>query len=131
MVFIRISPEIITPSQDFLKPGTVAFIFDCIEKGKFDQLPPSPIVRRGKNDELIAVDGHNLIAVKLYRREDIEVHMANSVTDRLSSITDASISRNKDLEEKFEAVLDEQDYLRSQGITSFWDLINRYPDLFP
>lgn len=128
---MRVSPETIVPSQDFLKPNTVVFILECIEKGRFDQLPPSPIVRRDKDGELIAIDGHNLIAVKLYRKEDIEVHIANSSTDGLPPITDADIQRNKDLKEKFEAVLVERDRVRSQGIVSFKDFIKRYPELFP
>ncbi len=73
---MKVSPKTILPSQNFLKPKTVAFIFDCLRDGNFDDLPPTPIVRKDDNGNLIAIDGHNLIAVRLYRHEDIEVHLA-------------------------------------------------------
>jgi len=128
---MRISPEQIYPSQDYLKPDTVAFIFRCIQEGKSDQLPPMPIVRQGTDGHLIAIDGHNIIAVRLYRREDIDVHVARSAADGLLPTSEANTQRNKDLREKFDSVIDERSHVSSQGITTFWDLIRRYPELFP
>ena len=128
---MRISPEQITPSQDYLKPDTVAFIFRCIKEGRTDQLPPVPIVRQDTGGTYIAIDGHNLIAVRLYRREDIEAHVARSASDGLPPDSDANIQRNKDLQEKFELALEERDRVAIVGVISFLDLIKRYPALFP
>lgn len=125
-----VSPERLVPSQDFLKPHTVAYIFECIKKGETGQLPPDPIVRAGENGELIAIDGHNLIAVMLHRGEALNVHVAASAQDGLPPTSAANIHRNKDLKEKFETVLLERTRVRDEGIASFKDLIDRFPDLF-
>jgi hypothetical protein len=127
---MKVSPQQLVPSQDFLKPRTVGFIFECIQNEKLDQLPPDPIVRKGENGELIAIDGHNLIAVKLYRGEDIEVHLAASEDDGLPPTTEANIQRNTDLKEKFEFAVAERTRLHAEGIDTFQDLIDHYPDLF-
>ncbi len=127
---MKVSPETILPSQDFLKPKTVAFIFECIREGKYDELPPSPIVRNDDKGNLIAIDGHNLIAVKLYRHEQVEVHLANSSTDGLQPVSDANIQRNKDLYEKFDTVIEDYTKLQAEGISNFENLITRYSDLF-
>lgn len=125
-----ISPNKLLPSQDFLKPHTVAFIFDCLQKNAIDLLPPDPIVRQGENGEFIAIDGHNLIAVRLHRGENIEVHVATSADDGLPDTSEANVQRNMDLKEKFEFVLEERARLQREGINNFQDLINRYTDLF-
>jgi hypothetical protein len=127
---MKISPKQLVPSQDFLKPHTVAFILECIHEGNLDQLPPAPIVREGKDGELIAIDGHNLIAVKLYRNEEIEVHLAKSRDDGLPADTEANVQRNKDLHEKFDFVLTERVRLHAEGIDTFQDLVDRYEDSF-
>jgi hypothetical protein len=127
---MKVSPEQLVPSQDFLKPHTVAFILECIRKGNFDQLPPTPIIREGENGELIAIDGHNLIAVKLHRNEQIEVHLAKSRDDSLPANTEANIQRNNDLRGKFDFVLTERVRLHNAGVDTFQDLIGRYKDLF-
>jgi hypothetical protein len=127
---MRVSAEQLLPSQDFLKPRTVAFIFECIQKGELDQLPPNPIVREDKNGKLIAIDGHNLIAVKLHRGEEIDVHIATSADDGLPPISEANRQRDKDLKEKFDFVLTERTRLHDEGIDTFHDLISRYEDLF-
>jgi hypothetical protein len=127
---MKISPKQLAPSQDFLKPRTVAFIFECIQNDKLDQLPPAPIVRQGTDGTLIAIDGHNLIAVKLYRNEEIEVHLATSPDDGLPSTTEANRQRDEDLKEKFDLVLAERERLQLSGINTFNDLIDKYKDLF-
>ena len=127
---MKVSPESILPSQNFLKPKTIAFIFDCIRESKYEDLPPAPIVRRDDKGNLIAIDGHNLIAVKLYRHEQIEVHVANNANDGLQPISDANIQRNKDLYEKYERVIDYYTELQNEGISNFEDLITRYSNLF-
>lgn len=130
MMRMKVSSEQLHPSQDFLKPGTVKFILECIENGDFERLPPDPIVRMGKNGELVAIDGHNLIAVRLHRGEEIEVHLAKSPEDGLPATSEANIQRNADLSEKFDFALAERTRLRKQGLNSFLDLIRKYPDLF-
>jgi hypothetical protein len=128
---MKVRPEQLVPSQDFLKPGTIAFIFTCIQNGEFEQLPPDPIVRKGENDEIIAIDGHNLIAVKLHLGQELEVHMAHSSQDGLPPTTEANRARNKDLAEKFDFVLGERSRLHTRNIDTFQDLIDHYPELFP
>jgi hypothetical protein len=126
----ELSPEAILPSQDFLKEKTVRFIFDCIAKGNFDDLPPMPLVRQDENGRFVAIDGHNLIAVRLFRKEPIDVIVATSAQDGLPPVTEANIERNRELTEKFDTVLDEQRRVEAEGIGSFYDLIHKYPDLF-
>ena len=127
---MKVSPQQLLPSQGFLKPNTVAFILDCIRNGELDQLPPTPIVRRGLGDDLIAIDGHNLIAVMLHQDEDIEVHLAESADDGLPPTSGANIQRNKDLKDKFESALAERERLQAEEVDTFQDLMNRYSDLF-
>ena len=127
---MRVSPSQLIPSQDFLKPTTIRFILLCIEQGDLAQLPPNPIVREGNNGELIAIDGHNLIAVKQYRNEDIEVHLARSADDGLPETSDGNAARNIDLMEKFDLVLAERARLADEGLNTFQELVNRNSELF-
>lgn len=127
----EISPALILPSQNFLKEKTVRYILGCIEDGRFDELPPTPLVRKDEAGQLVAIDGHNLIAVYLYRDEPINVIVANSSTDGLPPTTEANITRNQELAEKFDTVLVERRNVEKEGINDFFDLINKYPDLFP
>jgi hypothetical protein len=120
----------IRPSQDFLKPGTVQFIFDCIRSGNTDELPPTPLVRAGDDGELVAIDGHNLIAVRHFLKQKVEVIPATSASDGLPETSEANIERNKELAAKYDTVLDEQHRVAGEGIASFDDLIAKYPDLF-
>lgn len=125
-----ISPEVILPSQDYLKPDTVKYIRTCIADGAFDKLPPIPMVREDDRGNLIAIDGHNLIAVRLYRNEKVDVHVARHADDGLPPSSDANIQRNDDLHNKFEAVVAERERIAAGGIVGFRDLIDRYDDLF-
>jgi hypothetical protein len=127
---MKVSPNQILPSQDFLKAHTIHFIVESINKGELEKLPPSPIVRKDDSGRLIAIDGHNLIAVRCQRNEEIEVHLAHSADDGLPNTSEANIQRNKDLKAKYNSVLLERLRLHEQGIDSFKDLIDRYPDLF-
>ncbi|HSW99843.1 MAG TPA: hypothetical protein VLH38_02285 [Patescibacteria group bacterium] len=68
---MQIAPEKILPSQDFLKEKTVRYIFDCLANGQVDRLPPAPLVRKDEHGNLVAIDGHNLIAVRLFRKEPV------------------------------------------------------------
>lgn len=126
---MRVSPEQILPSQDFLKPKTIAYILNCIDKGELDKLPPDPIVRKNENGDLVAIDGHNLIAVKLHLGEDIKVHLATSAEDGLPADSEENIQRNKDLKDKFDTVLEDNKRIQKQVINNFSDLLARYPDL--
>ncbi len=125
-----IQPEKILPSQDFLKPETINYIFTCIKKGELEKLPPSPIVRKDGSGNFIAIDGHNLIAVKLSLGENVDVHLASSPDDGLPTDSEANVKRNEDLKEKFETVIRDSSHLRESGVTTFNDLIGRYEDLF-
>ncbi|HSX42857.1 MAG TPA: hypothetical protein VLF59_02105 [Candidatus Saccharimonadales bacterium] len=126
----EVSPQEILPSQNFLKEKTVRFILQCIAKGQLNDLPPTPLVRKDENGKLIAIDGHNLIAVHLSRHKPIKVIVAESAQDGLPPTTDANIERNKELAEKFDTVLEEQRRVAQEGIENFSDLLDKYPDLF-
>jgi hypothetical protein len=125
-----VSPEQIAPSQDFLKEKTVRFIFGCLRDGNTDGLPPTPLVRKDEEGNLVAIDGHNLIAVRHFRGEDIEVIIAESSTDGLPPTTEANVTRNEELVAKFDSVLDERRKVAAAGIVTFADLITRYQPLF-
>lgn len=125
-----ISPKKISPSQDFLKERTVRFIFSCLRDGNIKYLPPTPLVRKDDNGNLIAIDGHNLIAARHFRGEDVEVIVAESPTDGLPPTTQANITRNQELAAKYDSVLDEQRKVAAEGIVTFADLIARHQPLF-
>jgi hypothetical protein len=125
-----VSANQILPSQDFLKPDTIKYILACIKSGELEKLPPAPIVRKDESGNLIAIDGHNLIAVKLKLGEDVEVHLAASSKDGLPADSEANIARNKDLEAKFDSVITDNKKLEESGISTFNDLTAHYEDLF-
>lgn len=125
-----ISPTKIAPSQDFLKEKTVRFIFDCLDAGNTADLPPTPLVRKDNAGNFVAIDGHNLIAARQFRGEDVEVIVAKSATDGLPPTTPANITRNKELAAKYDTVLDERQKVAAKGILTFADLIARYQSLF-
>lgn len=125
-----ISPEKIAPSQDFLKERTVRFIFSCLRDGNTEELPPTPLVRKDDEGNLVAIDGHNLIAARQFRGEDIEVIVAESSTDGLPPTTEANITRNEELAAKYDSVLEERQKVAAEGIVTFADLIAQYKPLF-
>lgn len=125
-----ISPEKIAPSQDFLKERTVKFIFSCLRDGNTEDLPPTPLVRKDEKGNLVAIDGHNLIAARQFLGEDIEVIVAESSTDGLPPTTEANITRNEELAAKYDSVLEERRKVAAEGIVTFADLIARYKPLF-
>ena len=125
-----VSPKQIFPAKDFLKENTVKFIFSCLREGTTDDLPPTPLVRKDDDGNLIAIDGHNLIAVRAFRNEDIEVIVADSATSGLPPTTDANITRNQELAAKYDTVLEERQKVVDEGIVTFADLIAKYPALF-
>jgi len=129
-MLISISPEKIAPSQDFLKERTVKFIFSCLRDGNTEDLPPTPLVRKDDEGNLVAIDGHNLIAARQYRGEEVEVIVAESSTDGLPPTTEANITRNEELAAKYDSVLDERRKVAAEGIVTFVDLITRYQPLF-
>jgi hypothetical protein len=125
-----ISPEKIAPSQNFLKEGTVRFIFSCINGGNTEDLPPTPLVREDDEGNLVAIDGHNLIAARQFRGEDVEVIIAGSPTGGLPPTTKANNTRNEELAAKYDSVLEERRKVAAEGIVTFADLIARYQPLF-
>jgi len=124
------SPEKIAPSQDFLKERTVKFIFSCLHDGNTEDLPPTPLVRKDERGNLVAIDGHNLIAARHFRGEDVEVIVAESSTDGLPPTTEANTIRNEELAAKYDSVLDDRRKVAAEGIVTFADLIARYQSLF-
>ena len=125
-----VDPDTILPSQDYLKPGTVKFILACISNGESEKLPPTPVVRADSTGRLVAIDGHNLIAVMSKLGKKIDVHIAKSKTDKLPDKNGANTSRNIDLSDRYDSVLSDQGKVSANGINSFSDLIAKYPDLF-
>jgi hypothetical protein len=125
-----ISPDKIAPSQDFLKEKTVRFIFGCLREGNTEDLPPTPFVRRDEAGNLVAIDGHNLIAARLVRGEDIDVIVAESAEPLLPATTEGNVARNEELAVKFDTVLAERQRVASEGIMTFGDLVGKYRPLF-
>ncbi len=127
---VLVDPKEIKPSQDFLKEGTVKFIFDCLKNNQSNLLPPQPIVRRDDNGELIAIDGHNLIAVYDWLGEDVSVFVVDNKNDDLQNYGSGIELRRKDFQEKFQKVILWRERLKKQGINSFADLREKYSYLF-
>lgn len=125
---IKISTEKIKPSQNFLKEKTVKFILRNIFEGNEDNLPPSPMVRNDVNNlgEYIAIDGHNLIAVKDLLEENIEVYVARNENDFIEGNSDAVSERNEELKEKFNLAQVESRKTKKEGIATFKDLREKY-----
>ena len=106
-VFIRVEPHRVLPSQKDLNKDTLLFIFTCYRDQKLDRLPPPPIVREHPISKmLIAIDGHNLLAINASLGKDTQVYVASSPTDVLEGESDAINKRNQDLNEKFDKVLE-------------------------
>ncbi len=105
-VFISVGPNRVVPTQDFLKNDTILFILTCYRDNTLDKLPPPPIVREDPvTKQLVAIDGHNLLAVNTSLEKDTKVYIATSQNDFLEGNSKAIKERNQDLLEKFEQVL--------------------------
>ena len=124
---LSVNPNDISPSQDFLKEKTVRFILECIRNGNEDQLPPMPIVRKDSGGKLVAIDGHNLLAVMSRLGRKQIVHVAENAADGLAQTSDANKARNQDLAEKYDSSLSASEEVAIGGIRSFDDLTARYP----
>lgn len=122
---ITLDPGNIKPSQDFLKPDTLAFIEENYNRGFLDKLPPTPIVRENPQGGYIAIDGHNLLAFYAFKKLECEVYVAENKNDGLLGDSEMIQKRNKDLYEKYDAVLIEVDKLGEKGIGSIRDLVKR------
>ncbi len=122
-IIIKTNPSLVRPSQDFLKKGTLVFIKDNYEKGNFDKLPPTPIVRKDLNNELVAIDGHNLLAFYTKINLDCEVYVAESKNDGILGNSEMILKRNNDLFEKYDTVLGDADALSKKGINTIKDLL--------
>lgn len=127
---MRVDPGLVQPSQDFLKPQTVDFIFDCLENGHEDLLPPTPIVRSDNKGDLVAIDGHNLLAVYAFLGQELNVHVATSPEDGLPDTTEKNKQRNSDLRAKYDLCLTECSNIQQAGIKSFQDLTRDNNKLF-
>ncbi len=130
---ITIKPSKIKPSQDYLKENNIKFILTCFFEKKQKLLPPIPIVKYNiENNEYVAVDGHNLIAVYDLFGKKIDVYVANHPQDDLpkeifSKSTDEGLaSRKRELKEKYNKLNIESVRVMGSGISSFTDLRNKY-----
>lgn len=119
---IKINPVHVQPSQDFLKNDTLLFIKENYDKGLWDKLPPTPIVRENPRGGYIAIDGHNLLAFYASLNNECEVYVAENKNDALSGDSEMISKRNKDLYEKYDAALIKADELVKNGIRSIGDL---------
>ena len=100
---------------------------------KYNQLnllPPQPVVRRDDQGNLIAIDGHNLIAVYDWLDKKISVFVVDDQDDNLRNYGQGAELRQKDFQEKFQKVTFWREQLKKQGINSFADLRKRYRPLF-
>ena len=119
---IKVKAATIKPSQDFLKEDTLAYITKNYEKGDFDKLPPTPIVRRFSDTEYIAIDGHNLLAFYAMKDMDCDVYVAENANDGIVGNSEMILKRNSDLLEKFENVIDVSEEIAKKGIYTIKDL---------
>ncbi len=122
---ITLDPGNIKPSQDFLKPDTLAFIEENYNRGFLDKLPPTPIVRENPQGEYIAIDGHNLLAFYASKNLECEVYVAENKNDGLIGDSEMVQKRNQDLFEKYDRALVEANRLAEKGIVSMVDLVKR------
>lgn len=130
--FRYVNPRTVLPSQDFLKEGTVKFIVDCLSRGDLAKLPPPPMVRSVDfSHNLVAIDGHNLLAIKAIIGESCLVYLANSPSDFIQSddATTGVLSRNKDLNDKFSLAETEARRLFACGIKNVLALAGQYDSL--
>jgi len=108
----------------------VRFIFSCFRDDNLEELPPPPLARKDEHGKLVAIDGHNLIAARQFRGEEIEVIVSESSTDGLPPTTEANKTRNEELAAKFDSVLDDRRKIAAEGIVTFADLVTQYEPLF-
>jgi len=130
--FCYIDPRTVLPSQDFLKEGTVKFIVDCLSRGDLAKLPPPPMVRCVDfSQRLVAIDGHNLLAIKAITGENCLVYLANSPSDFIQADAAASgvSERNKDLNEKFSLAEIEARRLFACGVQNVMAIAEQYDSL--
>jgi len=82
------------------------------------------MVRRDPDnlEEYIAIDGHNLIAVKDLLKESIEVYVAEHEDDFIFGEGEAIEKRNKDLKDKFNFALSENRRIEKEGVLDFSSL---------
>ena len=124
---LRVKPSQIKPSQDWLTDGTIRYILDCYSQHHEENLPPPPLVRRDpESEDLIAIDGHNLLAVAEFLGKEIDVCLVESREDRLplsiASNKDMIDKRNRELQDKYDTVLEAAQKTAEKGINNFRDL---------
>jgi len=120
---IEVESGSVRPSQNFLKRNTVAFIISCYKNNLIDELPPTPIVRQDPGDgSLVAIDGHNLLAVNYLLQKPTTVYLAENEMDFLEGENSSITKRNEDLKLKFNKVLEIASSLKQNGIVTIKDL---------
>lgn len=123
---VEVDAGIVLPTQNFLKPGTVRHILGLLAAGRFEDLPPEPIVRK-HGDSLLALDGHNKLAVFASRDEPVQVYIADYAQDALPGSDAAIQQRNKDLAERFALAVQMH---KQAGIATISDLVAANQSLF-
>lgn len=130
---IKLKTSEIKPSQDFLKENTIKFILKNYFNNRRDLFPPIPLVRFNSNtNEYVAIDGHNLIAIYDLLGEEMDVFLVDNNQDFLkeenfpNSSKESLESRNNDLKDKFDIILQEVEKVKNSGLNSFTDLRKKY-----
>ena len=118
-----IDSGIVRPTQDFLKEDTLKHIVQCYKTGNLEKVPPPPIVRKDADDSLVAIDGHNLLAVNYLLGKSTEVFIAKDSNDKYPGESEAIIKRNKDLNEKYDSAIVSSRELEIKGIKTIKDLV--------
>ena len=132
---ITVKGSQVRPSQDWLREDTVRYILACYAEHRESELPPPPLVRHNpETRELVAIDGHNLLAVADFLGKEIEVYAVDSSEDRMVENNvyrkDMVEKRNAELAEKFDSSLRGHEDAKAAGINSFVDLRNKYAYLW-
>jgi inorganic pyrophosphatase/exopolyphosphatase len=87
-------------------------------------------VCKDKEGRLVAVDGHNLLAVRFQRKEPVDVVIIKSEHEQLPGASAAIIERNRQLKTKYADVSRRRCQTVDRGIVSFADLVAKYTDVF-
>ena len=112
----KIHPKDIKPSQNFLKERTIEYIRKCLDEERYEDLPETPIVAQ-VNDDLVTIDGHNLLSVYDELDRELDVWVVSSADDVPDELADDS--REEALKTKFEYLEKMQQKVAAEDITSF------------
>jgi len=80
---LNVNPDELLATQDNIKRDTVKFILKTMVRGKFDKLPAIPIVKKEDNN-IIVLDGHNLLCVYGMLGKKCDVYVADDAFDTVN-----------------------------------------------